>query len=159
MSKRKRLTLAEKINIINECEKTNESYRAAGEKFGVSKSLIGEILNEKEELRSLFAQNGNVLSKKRFAKTYNLSIDSLTYEWLCRARAQNIPISGPLIQEKALEISAEIVQRTKDYRLVDFKASYGWLHKFRIRHKITYKTVSGEAGSVDQNEIASWKII
>ena len=44
-------------------------------------------------------------------------------------RSANIPISGPIIQEKASKISESL-------GLVDFKASSGWLHRLKIRHGI-----------------------
>ncbi|KAJ8891887.1 hypothetical protein PR048_004443 [Dryococelus australis] len=47
-------------------------------------------------------------------------VDKLTYEWFCRARSNNIPLSGPLIREKALEIA-------KETGFVYFKALWdGW---------------------------------
>ncbi|KAL7301984.1 hypothetical protein TKK_0005574 [Trichogramma kaykai] len=131
--KSKRLSLVDKVAIIQELQIVNMSYREAGEKFGVA--------------------------KKKFKKTGGVTIDSLTYEWFCRARAHNIPVSGVLIQEKAREIAAELLKETQHDRLADFKASYGWLTKFSIRHKIAYKIISGEAASVDQGTIDQWKVI
>ena len=40
-----------------------------------------------------------------------------------------IPVSGPMMQEKALAISQQL-------NLSDFKASTGWLRSFKQRHDI-----------------------
>ncbi|KAL7306792.1 hypothetical protein TKK_0001153 [Trichogramma kaykai] len=115
--KRKRLSLEDKVAIIQELQKVNMSYREAGEKFGVGKTVIGDILKEKDDLLKLYAQNSNLTAKKKFKKTGGVTIDSLTYEWFCRARAHNIPVIGVLIQEKAREIAVELLKKTQDDRL------------------------------------------
>lgn len=39
----------------------------------------------------------------------------------------------------------------------DFKASNGWLEKFKKRHDIVWKQVSGEANDVNQETVVEWK--
>ncbi|KAL7306910.1 hypothetical protein TKK_0001069 [Trichogramma kaykai] len=115
--KSKRLSLVDKVAITQELQKVNMSYREAGEKFGVGKTVIGDILKEKNDLLKLYAQNSNLTAKKKFKKTGGVTIDSLTYEWFCKARAHNIPVSGVLIQEKARKIAVELLKETQDDRL------------------------------------------
>jgi hypothetical protein len=66
-----------------------------------------------------------------------------TPELFCKARSCYIPLSGPLVQEKAIEAAAQLGRE-------NFKASNDWLEKFRIRHNITFKIVCREAGAVYQ---------
>ena len=95
-------------------------------------------------------ENGNQ-EKKGLASLKNkgLAIDEITNEWLCRAKANKIPISGPLIQEKASKIA-------KEKGFVYFKASYGWFEEFWKWHKIFYKNGPGEAGLVNMREAVSY---
>ncbi|GBM40491.1 Tigger transposable element-derived protein 4 [Araneus ventricosus] len=52
--------------------------------------------------------------------------------------------------EKAQEISKKLnVER-------DASFSSGWLHKFKLRHGITGRTVSGESGDVDCETVDYW---
>ena len=74
----------------------------------------------------------------------------MTFEWFCRACSNNLPVSGPLISEKALAIFKEL-------GLHDFKASVGWLDKVRSRHNISFRTVCGESSAVDENIVSDWQ--
>jgi len=47
-------------------------------------------------------------------------IDERVYKWFANAHCQNIPISSPILQTKALQVAANI-------GLNDFRASNGWL--------------------------------
>ncbi|XP_071444924.1 tigger transposable element-derived protein 4-like [Hetaerina americana] len=70
--------------------------------------------------------------------------------WLEQARGQNLPLSGDLINEKAMKL-AELMH------IPDLMASDGWLDNFKKRHGITFKTVQGEAGAVDSQSLLEWK--
>ncbi|XP_064422751.1 tigger transposable element-derived protein 6-like [Latimeria chalumnae] len=62
-----------------------------------------------------------------------------------------MPVSGTMIQEKALEF-------TKQLNKPDFKASNGWLGRFKGRHNIVFSAVSGEKGCVDGDVVEDWKL-
>ena len=78
------------------------------------------------------------------------NIDSPTFPWFQRARSLNLPINGPLIQEKALSFA-------KSLKKDGFKASNGWLNRFKTRHSISQAVICGESGSVDEEVVQSWK--
>ncbi|KAJ8892889.1 hypothetical protein PR048_005470 [Dryococelus australis] len=73
-----------------------------------------------------------------------------TYEWICRDRSNNIPLSGPLKREKALDIA-------KESGFVDFEASVGWLDEFCSRHNMSYKNICGEGIKINENVVTEWK--
>ena len=56
---------------------------------------------------------------KRRKTTYE-ELNSLVWDWFCAARSKDHPVSGSLIQEKALTLSVEMGHD-------DFTASNGWL--------------------------------
>jgi hypothetical protein len=39
----------------------------------------------------------------------------------------------------------------------EFKASNGWLEKFKNRHSVTFRALSGESAQVDPTTIEEWK--
>ena len=56
--------------------------------------------------------------KRKFPKTDGLAIDDAVFNWFCKVRNKNIPISGPLLKKKALKASHSL-------KLTDLKASNG----------------------------------
>ena len=78
------------------------------------------------------------------------NVDEATYEWYQKVRSKNIPVTGPMLQEKAKRANEELGDAT-------FKASNGWLDRFKKRYNITSKVISGEAGGVREETVASWK--
>ena len=89
---------------------------------------------------------------KRSRGGKNAEIDSALLEWFRKARSKNIPISGPILQEKALQIAKAL-----DVAPSEFKASNGWLDRFKNRNGIKARSISGEAGDVSQTTVDSWK--
>jgi len=73
-------------------------------------------------------------------KTNAFVVNNVVYNWFCVARKQHTKISGPLLQQnqKALEVSEEL-------EISNFKASNGWLVRFRSRYNTCFKTICGES--------------
>lgn len=72
------------------------------------------------------------------------------FKWFKQARAKNIPLSGPIIQEKAMEFA-------NDLKFMDFKASNGWLESWRSRFSIGFFKVCGESAEVDENVVDDFR--
>ena len=144
--KRKRLSIRDKMNVIAASEQHNFSVRKLAGKFCVGKTQVSDILKNKSEIKKNFEKDGNMEQKRKFPKTAGLAIDDVVFNWFCKVRNKNIPISGPLLKEKALEAAQSL-------QLTDFKASNGWLEKFFHRHKISFKTVCGESAHVNLQNV------
>ena len=59
-------------------------------------------------------------------------------------------INGPILKEKAEELSKKLGNH-------GFKASDGWLSRWKVRHNIIFKKVHGEKGSADNVSAKEWK--
>ncbi|GBL94401.1 Tigger transposable element-derived protein 4 [Araneus ventricosus] len=79
-----------------------------------------------------------------------VDVEKVLLQWFNQCRSVKIPISGLLLMEKAQEISKKLI--------VECNASFSseWLHKFKLRHGITGKTVSVESGDVDCETVDGW---
>ncbi|XP_054737831.1 tigger transposable element-derived protein 6-like [Anastrepha obliqua] len=74
----------------------------------------------------------------------------MCFNWFAKARSQNIPISGPILKAKAMEIAGKL-------GVPNFNASDGWLNKRRIRNNVAFKCVSGEAADVNQDGVEQFR--
>lgn len=71
------------------------------------------------------------------------------YAWFVDTRAKRIPLSGHIVQQKALNFACLL-------GLDDFKASVGWLNRFKARHDIVGKVLCGESASADAEGASAW---
>ena len=79
-------------------------------------------------------------------------MNELLFRWFKGARENNIPLSGPVLQEKALDFA-------KYLNLDEFKASNGWLESWRSRYGIRFFKVCGESANVNLNIVSEFKSI
>lgn len=76
-------------------------------------------------------------------------LEKVLVEWLHQARALKLPISGHIICEKARKIAESL-------HITDFNASNGWIDRFKNRHSIVYRQISGESETVAQQDTEKW---
>jgi hypothetical protein len=76
-------------------------------------------------------------------------LDGALLLWIQQARAKKISLTGRMIQEKAKFFA----QR---FRMEEFKASEGWLEKFKERHGISWRKIAGESDAADETVAANW---
>ena len=67
----------------------------------------------------------------------------------CMAREALIPVSGPMIQEEALQIALKL-------NVTGFTASNGWLEKWKTRHNVKQFSVAGEDREVNAETLETW---
>lgn len=148
-SKPQTLTLEKKIEVIKLHEK-GTSARKIAQQFSVGKTQIQETLKRKAEYLSDFESNQPADRKRKIRSTGNEEVNELTWEWFKKASAIKLPVSGPIIKEKALLVAKQLGND-------DFKASNGWLESFIKRHNINFGKKSGESGDVDMKTVEEWK--
>ena len=82
--------------------------------------------------------------KRKLRKTSNEEINLAVWEFFKLCRSKNIPVSGPMLQAKAKDITNEL-------GISEFNASNGWLESFRSRNNINFRSLCGESASADCN--------
>ena len=68
--------------------------------------------------------------------------------WYKNARNLNIQISGTILQMKAANLAQGLG--------LDFHSSEDWLSRFKQRHDIQFRVISGESGDVTIEQTDDW---
>jgi hypothetical protein len=110
--------------------------------MGIASSTLSTIQKNKEKI--ITTREENVQQKKKRLRTSNKEdLDSALLKWFQQQRNANIPISGPILQEKATQFG-----RSLGYG-EDFICSMGFINRWKVRHNIVQGKISGEAKSVE----------
>jgi len=145
-SKKRKVSLAKKVEIITYLEEPGSSIRKAVEKFGVSKGVVQNAKARKAVIMSNHENNTSMaLSRIRSSS----EINTILYRWFVIVRSQGFPISGPILQAKCKEIAKSLN--------VEANASEGWLSNWKKKHGISMRAISGESGNVDFALASQWK--
>jgi hypothetical protein len=152
----KKLSDEEKKSFHVDCyKKAPLSERNLAKKYKISKGTVSRLK------RSLIEENSRSLAENvdEIAETHNKTyhknklscIDDQCFEVFLRLRDIGVPLNGTVIKAIALKISAKM-----DFS--SFKASNGWLEKFKKRHNLSFKNISGESKSADKSNLEDFKI-
>ena len=147
--KRKAIPLELKFEIINEVEKGLDSKSEIARKHGLASSTLSTILKNKDSIKSNFERSLFQSSQKRFRSGEYTDIEEALFKWFTSAHSTGVPITGPVLATKA-ESLAEKLGR------INFKASNGFIERFKEPRGIVYKNVCGESNAVDCEIVQSW---
>ena len=149
--KRNDLTLKYKYDVIKEAEKNpGIGIRRLAEMFKCGETQISCILKKKAEIVSLYHENASLdlcHTRKRSRPLKFSDVNDALFDWYQLACSKNIYPNGSLLKEKAKQIA--------EHMGIDFKASNGWLDKWKKKHHIKQLVICGESGDVATVE--SWK--
>lgn len=129
----KRFTNQEKKSILDEAERLGVAVIC--QKYGISSSTFYDWRKNKEKITKSCQNFGN---SKRACKPSVQQLDEEVVTWLPGALRKGVPAAGPVMKEKALQINKHLGGPTK------FRASDGWLHKFKKRQKIRTLKITGK---------------
>lgn len=135
------LTIEKKLEIIKELDKGATAV-ALSVQFGVPRTTINDIKKNANEIQTFASQmesyDGRPKKRKTMKKATNESLDTSVYLWFVQKRSEGIPLSGPIVAEKAILFNKKLNGDES------FKASSGWLEKFKNRHGIRELNIEGE---------------
>ncbi|XP_064465861.1 tigger transposable element-derived protein 4-like [Ornithodoros turicata] len=146
MVKHRVLKIKEKIDIIHTIERGAKKSALARER-GLPLTTVCGVWYSREISRSFASTSVN---RCRVRGSAFPDVEAAVVQWLKQARARNLPVSSPLLIEKA---QCFALQLNHD----DFVCSSGWLARFKARHSIKARVVSGEAAATDIDGAHDWK--
>ncbi|GBM36463.1 Tigger transposable element-derived protein 4 [Araneus ventricosus] len=135
------------IPVIESHEKGNSESKLA-DILCFGKTQINKILKDNITIRKEW-ENFKFPGVKRMRMEKFPEINEALIEWFKSVRAKNIPISGTLMNLKAMDIADALGTK-------DFCASNGWLDKFRVRNNVVFCALCGEAADVDEKLCEDW---
>ena len=117
--------------------------------FEIPATALSTWLKSSESIKDAYLKYSP--SHKTLKTATYEDVEKATLKWFLCARDQNVPISGPILSAKAEEFANQL-------EIENFKASTGWLERFKERHGISFKRVCGEANSINisASEIEEW---
>ena len=153
LNKRCRI-LDEKVKILDEAKKRKLSCRVITKEFKIGKTQAANVLKNERTLREEFAnfqgkgfKNINRRSHQKFK-----AINDILYSWFKKCEASGIYLNKPLLKEEAMNIKQSLNRPELD----GFKASEGWLDKWKLSHGLKAKQISAESPDVSKTTIESW---
>ena len=96
----------------------------------------------KESHKWLNSADTTADKRVRDRKPLHENLEAVLMQWFGQLRARGALISDRLLVEKARELAQKL-------SIADFKASDGWLAKFKKRHNIKLQRPHGESGAAD----------
>ena len=105
-NKRKRndLSLADKFEVVKLLEQKTMSQTEIAKKLGCSQGQVSNISKKRDEIRAEFEKNANP-DRKRQRSGKASDVEGALSQWFIDAWARDIPLSGPILTEKAADLA------------------------------------------------------
>lgn len=148
------LTLDEKIKILDANKKKKMSCRDIAKTYKIGKTQASSLLRDERMLRKEYEnfQGKGFKHVNRSSHQKFKPINEVLYSWFKKCEASGIYVNGPLLIEEAMNIKKSLNRP----ELESFKASNGWLDKWKLSYGIKEKQISGESLEVSTTTIESW---
>ena len=116
--------------------KEKQSQIDIARKLGISQSQVSKVCKNRDEIMKQLNWNDNP-ERKRQRTGKAADVESALTVWFSNSRGRDVPLSGPVLQEKAHDLA-------KKLNKPDFKATTGWLCQWKARTGVVYKRMHGE---------------
>ena len=131
----------ERMKILQEIDRKT-SYRKIAEQSDIAISTVSKIVKDRERIETEASNTPNLNQKRPPRAAKFDDINKCTLEFFRQVRAQNLTISGSMIQERA-------VYYAESFGAANFAASSGWPQSFPARNSIDLHAMLGESADND----------
>jgi len=139
------LSHEEKLAIIDAYDALPKmSQREAATKLKIPQSTLNKLLSN----RKVILESPKPVSRKRAREGKAPNVERATIQWIASMRDQNIPLTGPLVRQKAEDFATKLNQP-------DFKATKGWYQRFKSRNMLKNIKLRGEGPASDVEQPVS----
>jgi len=149
---KKTLTLDDKIKFLDFAKKNPKfGCRKLADIYKIGKTAAANILKDEKKLREQHEMFREKAKKRNRHGKYH-KLNEILFEWYKRCCASNIYPNGAMLKEEAMAIKEQLKNSDFD----DFRASDGWLDRWKTTYSVKERRIVGEAGDVSAETITSW---
>jgi Tc5 transposase DNA-binding domain/CENP-B N-terminal DNA-binding domain len=144
----KRLTDAERLQIIEALEGANPlSMRRIALNFGVGEKTIRNVKKRKTEIKQRVSSStvSESQKRKRISVLRFPELEKQVYSWICDYEQTGFAVPFNMLQSKARAMAHDMGIREDE-----FKASNGWLNRFRRRWNMNAELIRGEGDTLEK---------
>lgn len=144
-----------KFDALKRLEKGENANKIALE-LNVGRSTVLGWKNKKSEIESWCLKRictDSIKDRKTMKCAVHEKVSEALYQWFRVHRDKGTPISGPILQEKALKFYEEL----KEDGDTAFQASNGWLDRWKQRYGVKQISICGEKLSADPEIVGEFK--
>lgn len=144
------LTLARKVQIIEEAEADTSTLESVARAHGISTSSVSRYVKNKDAIREKlekYREHGIEDRKTLKEQSYPL-LEEAIYVWLIQQREDNIIVTSDILKAKT-EVMFSLLQSHGLHVGKSFVPSDGWVRRFKQRHGLRVARVVGEKASAD----------
>lgn len=145
--------MEEKLHAIKRLE-AGETVKKVAADIGVGTSTVSDWRKSRANIEkwcSTQASTSGIKKSKMMKKAVHDKVNEALYLWFTHCRSKGVPLTGPILQEKALQFNKNLENDP------EFKASEGWLEKWKNRYGVRKLQISGEKLSADEGGVIEFK--
>jgi hypothetical protein len=108
------------------------------------------LIHQQDKLREEWTHDGKQgTSQKRKREGKDPDVEDALRQWFSIITGRGVRVSGPMLKKKSEELAKKLGRD-------DFKATDGWLSRWKCRHDIKFKKAHGEKYSADVVGAEEW---
>lgn len=148
--RRQDLTLGAKVKVLEMLDMEPKVPQGKiANMFRVSQSQVSRIMKNKDAIMGQWNRFATP-DRKRCRLGKAGALEQKLVDWYKQAKKEDLPISGPILMEKAKSIGNEMG--------IDFKPSAGWLGRWKDRNGVTLKRFKDKDGAPSITKVGNhWR--
>lgn len=146
--------MEDKLEALRKLDK-GETLQKVADYYGVGRRTVGDWKKNRSDIEawcSSRVSDSSLKDRKTMKKSEYEKVSEALFIWFTQFREKGVPVSGPILQEKALKFQKEFNEGD-----ADFTASVGWLDRWKKRYGIRQLNICGEKLSSNVEEMEKFK--
>lgn len=167
--KKKVISIDEKYAALKRIDSGVPQAKVAADS-GVGTSMVIDWVKKRKDIEKWCLTHGSVSSssdtsskkmsgRKSMKEGEHPKVSEALYVWFIQKREQGIPITGPLLQEKAFKFYNELENVDDIPEEEKFTASNGWLFRWKKRYGVRQLRAQDQKGELDKFKHTFYRII